>query len=287
MEQFGEVATLIWGKDVDVALKYYFSTNTPVVIKGMQDFEPLNWTIDSMEKEYGNATIRVVVGDSPTFIYNETQERTIEQMTLSEFIDKGIRNWGAGGKYYVLGRGFSTQFDGMTERIILPDNIAQFHSGIGRFLERNLWMSHGGTCTALHFDTVDNFNIQIQGEKRFWLYPTVNKGMYPMKFNSQASYVSPVTPRNVDREKYPDFPQTGASEAVLQAGDTLYLPYSWWHQVDTTGEENLNVNVWWAPKLRKMIKYWPQTLRGLAVLAHRGFKHPHKRAEKMRKAGGK
>ena len=106
-----------------------------------------------------------MVSDSQNFVYSDKQERTIKSMSLSEFIDKGIRNLGADGKYYALGRGLSTQFPGLTEEIVLPTALSQFYSGIGRFLERNIWMSHEGTRTALHFDAQENFNVQVEGEK--------------------------------------------------------------------------------------------------------------------------
>jgi hypothetical protein len=144
-------------------------------------------------------------------------------------------------------------------------------------------MSPGGTRTALHFDTVENFNIQIEGEKNFWLYPPRIRGMYPHRLNSQASYVSPVDPRKLDRQAYPNFPESEGIEAVLRPGDLLYLPYGWWHQVDTYGERNLNVNFWWLPRW-KLIRLWRQSLRGAFVLAHRRGAHPHKRAENLGKS---
>ena len=274
------VAKLEWNGNISQELGRYIASNTPVIVRGMQGFAPLGWTISSLEARYGNTRIRVVVSDSQEFRYDDKKEREIQVMTLSEFIDKGIRNLGADGKYYALGRGLSTQFEGLTEEIKLPAAVSRFQSGRARFVERNLWMSHGGTRTALHFDTQENFNIQVEGEKRFWLHRTAIKGMYPLKLNSQASYLSQVDPRNIDREKFPDFPGHEGVEAVTQPGDMLYLPYGWWHQVDTTGHANLNVNFWWVPRW-KLISHWPQTLRGAFVLAHRLGKHPHQRAEDM------
>ena len=66
---------------------------------------------------------------------------------------------------------------------------------------------------------------------------------------------------------------------MLKPGDMLYLPYGWWHQVDTTGTRNLNVNFWWLPRL-KLFSLWQQSLRGAFVLAHRRGSHPHKRVAK-------
>lgn len=279
------VDSLPWSDEVGSALKRYMAANKPVVIRGMSDFPPLSWTIDALEARYGDIPIRIVVSDSQNFAYDETRERTIVRMTLSEFLDKGIRNPGADGKYYALGSGPAAQFPGLLDEIVLPGALARFYDGVGRFLERNVWMSPGGTRTALHFDTQENFNIQVEGEKSFWLHPPQIEGLYPYRLNSQASYVSPVDPRWVDRKKYPDFPMEGASEAVLGPGDMLYLPYGWWHQVDTTGKRNLNVNFWWVPRW-KLLRFWRQSARGAFVLAHRRGSHPHKRAEKLKSASG-
>jgi hypothetical protein len=276
-----EVESLAWDKACGAAMKRYISSNTPVVVKGLADFPPLNWSIDSLEKRYGDVPIRVVVSDSQHFAYDDKRERTIVQMTLSEFLDRGIRSLGADGKYYVLGKSPAEQFPGLMNEIKLPEQLLPFISGMGLFLEKNIWMSHGGTRTALHFDTQDNFNIQIEGEKIFWLYPPRIDGMYTYNFYSQASYVSPVDPRHLDRERFPLFPNPeDGFEVALKPGDMLYLPYGWWHQVDTTGEQNLNVNFWWVP-YAKLLPLWQQSLRGAAVLAHRLGAHPHKRAQKL------
>lgn len=277
------VARIEWSDNISRDLGKYIAANRAVVVSGIPDFAPMDWSISSMESRYGDTPIRVVVSDTQEFKYDEKKERDIQRMTLSEFIDKGIRNLGADGKYYALGRGLSSQFEGLTEEIELPQPLAKFYGGMGRFVERNVWMSHGGTRTALHFDTVENFNIQVEGEKKFWLHRTQIKNMYPLKLNSQASYLSRVDPRHVDREAFPDFSENGGIEAVTRAGDMLYLPYGWWHQVDTTGEQNLNVNFWWVPRW-KLLRYWEQSLRGAFVLAHRFGKHPHARAEETKEA---
>jgi hypothetical protein len=277
-----QVDALRWSGEAPVALRRYISSNKPLIIKALSDFQPLDWTINALERRYGDIIIRVIVSDSQKFSYDENRERTVVRLPLTEFLDRGIRHVGAEGKYYALGRGPAAQFPGLMEEIVLPDGLARFVTGMGRFLEKNVWMSPGGTRTALHFDTVENFNIQIEGEKNFWLYPPRIKGMYPHKLNSQAAYVSPVDPRQLDQQAFPNFPESERLEGVLKPGDLLYLPYGWWHQVDTCGERNLNVNFWWLPRW-KLISLWQQSLRGAFVLAHRRGAHPHKRAEKFGK----
>jgi hypothetical protein len=278
-----QVDSLEWSADIGAKLKPYMSANKPVVIRKVSGCAPAGWSIRELESRYGDIKIRTLKGDSQFFSYDDKKERVIIQQTLREFLDRGIRNIGADGHYYALGKSPAEQFPGLMEELRLPDALEQFYSGAARFVQRNIWMSPKGTRTALHFDVQENFNLQIEGEKSFLLFPPINHDMYPYKLNSQASYVSAVDPRNVDREKFPDFPLDRAQEAVLQSGDVLYLPYCWWHQVNTTGAENLNANVWWIPRL-KLLSFWRSSMRGAFVLAHRKGQHPHKRAEELDEA---
>lgn len=273
-----QVDRIPWSDDIQAVLGRYIASNQPVIVEKIADFPPAKWTVDELEHRYGDIEIRVLVSDSQKFAYDEKRERTIARMKLHDFLERGVRNIGADGKYYALGKSPVDQFPGLREEIVLPPQLNGFVSGVGRFLEKNIWMSPHGTSTALHFDTQENFNIQIEGEKSFWLYPPRIDGMYPYKLNSQASYLSPVDPRNLDSTRYPDFPRDNGIEAVLGPGQLLYLPYSWWHQVDTTGHGNLNVNIWWLPRL-KLLSLWQQSLRGAFVLLHRAGAHPHQRAE--------
>ena len=273
-----QVDRVPWNGDIKAVLGRYIASNQPVIVEGIEGFPPTQWTVEELERRYGDVEIRVLVSDSQKFAYDEKRERTITRLTLHEFLERGVRNIGADGKHYALGKSPVDQFQGLRDEIVLPSELQGFVSGVGRFLEKNIWMSPHGTSTALHFDTQENFNIQIQGEKSFWLYPPAIDGMYPYKLNSQASYLSPVSPRDLDRGQYPDFPEDLGIEAVLGAGQLLYLPYSWWHQVDTTGYGNLNVNIWWLPRW-KLLGLWQQSLRGAFVLAHRLGAHPHRRAE--------
>merc|ERR1712216_876926 len=48
----------------------------------------------------------------------------------------------------------------------------------------------------------------------------------------------------VDHVLFPNFQKVHWLKAVLQAGDTLFIPHSYWHQVNSHGR-NLAVNFWW------------------------------------------
>src|SRR5688572_29442483 len=62
-----------------------------------------------------------------------------------------------------------------------------------------------------------------------------------------------VPPHDPDLARFPRFAeaQRHAQTAELEPGDALYIPYGWWHHVESLTPFNVLVNYWWnaAPKL--------------------------------------
>lgn len=273
------IERISWLSVSDGGLEPYLSSNSPVVIDQIDlSFAPVHWSIDALRAKFGAVTIRVLRSDSQFFTYNDKRERDIVQMTLADFIEKGIEKPGADGYFYALGRSPIDQFCELKSEMELPRALSSVVDGFLRRPERNLWISPKGTRTALHFDAVENLNLQIAGSKSFLLIPPRIKGMHCYPVTSQAAYVSSVDPRS--RDLPVGFPIHKGVEVTLVAGEMLYLPYGWWHQVDTVGTGNVNANYWWFPRV-KLASMPAQTLRGLMVLINRMGMHPHKRAQKL------
>ena len=61
-----------------------------------------------------------------------------------------------------------------------------------------------------------------------------------------------VDPHDPDLERYPRFASAWATArtATLEPGDALYIPYTWWHGVESLEPVSILVNYWWndAPK---------------------------------------
>lgn len=111
----------------------------------------------------------------------------------------------------------------------------------------NLWISHRGVFTQSHFDELENFNIALEGRKRFILSPPGFREYYPRSVargfgdKSQASDFGDVNP-----ERFPRLASRLAErrELTLEAGQMLYLPLGWWHQAESLNEMNINMNFW-------------------------------------------
>lgn len=115
----------------------------------------------------------------------------------------------------------------------------------------NLWISHRGVFTKNHFDEFENFNVALEGRKRFIITPPGFRQYYPrsvLRGFGDKSQVFDLD--NVDLARYPRLAPMLAQrrDFVLEPGHMLYLPLGWWHQAESLDEVNINVNFWLTSK---------------------------------------
>lgn len=92
-----------------------------------------------------------------------------------------------------------------------------------------LWMGAQGQRSTIHNDNYHNLNTQLYGRKKFLLFaPGQHPQLYAALVN-ETCWASPVDPESPDYARYPMFHHAEAREAVLEAGDMLYIPIFWWH----------------------------------------------------------
>ena len=111
----------------------------------------------------------------------------------------------------------------------------------------NLWISHKGVFTQSHFDELENFNIALEGRKRFILAPPGSWEYYPRSLvrgfgdKSRAFDFD-----DVDPKRFPKLVAklTERRDLILEPGQMLYLPLGWWHQAESLEDMNINVNFW-------------------------------------------
>ncbi|HEX6637290.1 MAG TPA: cupin-like domain-containing protein [Steroidobacteraceae bacterium] len=112
-----------------------------------------------------------------------------------------------------------------------------------------LWVGNRVTVQT-HFDLLENIACVVGGRRRFTLFPPeqiANLYMGPVEFTPAGTPVSMVPLRNPDPARYPRFAQalTHARQVELEPGDALYIPYAWWHHVESLTPFNALVNYWW------------------------------------------
>lgn len=125
--------------------------------------------------------------------------------------------------------------------VMIPCNIQcaeLFEKGLVATI---MWFSSGGTKSVIHTDAVDNMNCLYRGEKELYFVDPKYKNKIFLRENGAYSDI------DVDRMDYTKYPELADIEyhhVNITAGDCLFIPYLWIHQVRSYGS-NLAVNIWW------------------------------------------
>ncbi len=96
-----------------------------------------------------------------------------------------------------------------------------------------LWAGSGGTRTLAHHDYSHNFYVVLSGQKRFVMFPPSSDVylfpfLHPHATKSQINVLSSKSARN-----FPRFDPLQGFDVTLVAGDVLYIPPFWIHDVST------------------------------------------------------
>ncbi len=114
-----------------------------------------------------------------------------------------------------------------------------------------IWIGNAVTVQT-HFDLNDNIACVVAGRRRFTLFPTdqlPNLYVGPFDFTLSGPPVSMVSLHEPNLQRYPKFKEAleHAQSAELEPGDALYIPYFWFHHVESLEKFNVLVNYWWNP----------------------------------------
>ncbi|MEZ0242926.1 MAG: cupin-like domain-containing protein [Sphingomonas sp.] len=120
---------------------------------------------------------------------------------------------------------------------------------IDRAIEPRIWIGNS-IRVATHFDLMENIGVVVLGRRRFTVFPPEqlsNLYMGPLELTPAGTPVSMVDLANPDLDRYPLFAEAAkhAQVAELEPGDGIYLPFHWWHAVDSLARVNAFVNYWW------------------------------------------
>ena len=131
----------------------------------------------------------------------------------------------------------------------MPGFAEENRLGLLPGIEPRIWIGNEAVTRA-HYDLNYNIACVVAGRRRFCLFPPEQLvNLYPGPFDRTIGGVpvSMVDVENPDLELYPRFAeaQKAMLTAELEAGDALYIPYGWWHQVHSLSRFNVLVNYWW------------------------------------------
>jgi hypothetical protein len=112
-----------------------------------------------------------------------------------------------------------------------------------------VWFGNRVTVQT-HYDISSNMACVVAGKRRFTLFPPeqiANLYVGPVDFTLAGQPISMVKLENPDFERYPRYREAlaAAQGAELEPGDALFIPYMWWHHVQSRDSFNVLVNYWW------------------------------------------
>jgi len=131
----------------------------------------------------------------------------------------------------------------------LPGFAEQNTFALAESIVPRLWLSNRVTVQT-HYDLSYNLACVVGGRRRFTLFPPeqiANLYVGPLEFTLAGQPISMVRLDAPDHARFPRFRDALAQAQVaeMEPGDSLFIPYMWWHHVEALDTFNLLVNYWW------------------------------------------
>ncbi|KAH8509314.1 hypothetical protein Peur_051125 [Populus x canadensis] len=248
--------------------------------KAFVKWNPANGGLDYLQERVGSSTVEAMLSKTAPVFYGDIRSHERVQLPFSTFIDfckQSTRNTdSSGGSLLQLERHHDAVTDVDQETMLSGDVPQQIYlaqvpimnsedrervqlEGLREdiqtptFLETkelasvNLWMNNAQSRSSTHYDPHHNVLCVVAGNKHVVLWPpSASPFLYPMPVYGEASNHSSIALENPDFSLYPrakcsmDYSQ----KVILHAGDALFIPEGWFHQVDSD-DLTIAVNFWW------------------------------------------
>lgn len=202
----------------------YVGTRTPVQLRGVvaSAFTLEDWTPTGLAKRFGDQLVEVTVGRTNDPDYARRFTRRSETLSLRAFVEQIMvpGEVPRGDRYLVA-------MNKVFERTELRQLLSEIRFEPGwvdeaslRAGAASLWLGPEGTTTPLHRDRVDLLVCQLHGRKRWRLIAPTERAVLEQVSGNQTL---------LDADAI-----EGAlvKELILDAGECLYVPSGWWHQVE-------------------------------------------------------
>lgn len=235
---------------------FYRSRSKPFIITGA--FEGVkDWTLDVISDLLGTSAynVRVYGKDYRSRPKREWKKYSeIESHTPQAYVEL-LRNRTAHENSMYMAQvafGQTPLAATIRDRVLQLEQKCDMET-IHPMMDLNLWLGPAGHTEPLHFDTGDGTLMQLHGSKKVTLFPpweTAN--LYPFEFYREIPpWFSQVDTDNPDPAIFPRYADAQASriEVIVEQGEILYIPVSWWHEVTALGDDYVcSVNRFWKVK---------------------------------------
>lgn len=210
--------------DTDTFFEKYYFTNTPLLIDDVCTSWPAykKWTPKYLSKTVGDVEVEIQSGRTSDPLYEEQRVNFIKNVKFSDFIDS-IKNADTNDVYLTAN---NTEVNRKALDPIWGD-IGELPSFLKEGSDGFMFLGPKGTITPNHHDLTNNLLIQVRGSKKIYLCDSLQQ---PNMYNHNHVF-SRVDLSAIDYDKYPLMKNVTVKEVILNAGQALFIPCGWWHQV--------------------------------------------------------
>jgi lysine-specific demethylase 8 len=217
----------------------------PVIITGVANewLACSLWKPDTFKSMFGDLRVPVRQSDNEIDVFFG-KSTALTEMSVADYIDS-IESLNTDsqrpsylGNLSLTSPQAQDYFDKLKLHFDFPNYFPE-NSGC----DIRIWMGATNQKSTIHNDPDHNFNGQIFGNKVFLLFaPEEHEKLYVKKIDDEL-WSSPVDPQQPNLNTFPLFSEVNGFEAVLNAGDILFVPAFWWHQALSL-TTTININMW-------------------------------------------
>lgn len=222
--------------DFDRYLPDFKKRARPVILRQYHRNDPAlaNWSFEFFIDRLPNNEIDLDVGDA---IVTDGLTFTVE--SLHDYLRAIIANDAGHGENVRYLQGF----DLFAADPTLYDDISFPHLGEVAVREvRSGWIGPAGTVTGYHADMGDNQLSQVVGRKLVkFISPDQGDRVYRTRKYDPNGIVCAVNADKWDSAAHPRFADADAFYAVLEPGDSVFIPALWYHHVRSL-DASISVN---------------------------------------------
>ncbi|KAF4370190.1 hypothetical protein F8388_007331 [Cannabis sativa] len=248
--------------------------------KAFSKWKPSNGGLDYLLERVGSCVVEAMLSKSAPVFYGDLRSHERVALPFSDFIGfckLRLQNAedGAGSSFELESHGITESDsvdgcltnDGVAQQIYLAQvpilhvesedkvQLETLREDINTpvFLKEkvlasvNLWMNSAQARSSTHYDPHHNLLCLVSGCKRVLLWPpSASPMLYPMPIFGESSNHSLLAVENPDLLVYPRAKclMEYSQKIILHAGDALFIPEGWFHQVDSD-DLTIAVNFWW------------------------------------------
>lgn len=275
--QSGVIPSFVYDATTPIILRNLVS-RWPIVIAGENSPLDLASYFNEFYNDKPTSVFQGKVADGGNYFYgNSATEFNFDTLSLSikDVLENLILQYEKTNPtpYYIASCPIDEYFPGL-----LKDNSLSFSSDFSSGFSINgnplvnLWLGNKSR-SACHFDVPNNLACCVLGERRFTLLPPSQvSNIYPgpYDFNPGGQVISMVNFDQPDFSQHPNFKnaQEHIQIAELNAGDTLFIPSMWWHQVEALSPLNAMINYWWNTSPRYLGQGKPALEHAIMSIRH-------------------